>query len=180
MDVLRYGLDAQAEEIDERVKALRERQAILLREQPPRLWAVIGESAIQQAVGGVKVMREQLTHLGELARRQHIVVQVLPHTAGAHPGLTGAFVVFTLPRDPDIVCVENMTGTLHGPTGRTTQLQRRVRSPPGNGPEPGRLTSASPSSRPAPPRKTRPSGACGRAGIALPWYGVVRCATSSA
>ncbi|MDT0347285.1 helix-turn-helix domain-containing protein [Streptomyces litchfieldiae] len=103
-------------DVDDLVKVLHERQVVLDREppeQPPRLWAVIGESAIRQTVGGVKVMREQLTHLGELTERQHIVLQVLPHTAGAHAGLTGAFVVFGLPRDPDVVSVENMTGTLY-------------------------------------------------------------------
>ncbi|MDT0270680.1 helix-turn-helix transcriptional regulator [Streptomyces sp. DSM 44915] len=103
-------------DMDELVKVLRERQAILRRElpdQPPRLWAIVGESAVRQAVGGVEVMRAQLTHLGELTEHPHIVLQVLPHGAGAHAGLTGAFVVFGLPRNPDVVSVENMTGTLY-------------------------------------------------------------------
>ena len=43
------------------------------------------------------------------------MVQVLSHTAGAHAGLNGAFVVFGFPheREPDIICVENLTGTLY-------------------------------------------------------------------
>ncbi|MDT0318422.1 helix-turn-helix transcriptional regulator [Streptomyces sp. DSM 44918] len=100
-------------DIDERVKVIRERQTVLERKSPARLWAVIGESAIRQTVGGVNVMREQLTHLSGMTAYQHIVIQVLPHTAGAHAGLTGAFVVFGLPQDPSVVCVENMTGTLY-------------------------------------------------------------------
>ncbi|MFR9727058.1 helix-turn-helix domain-containing protein [Streptomyces sp. MS19] len=100
-------------DIDELVKVLGERRAALERAHPPRIWVIIGESAIRQTIGGVEVMREQLTHLAELADRQHIFVQVLPHAAGAHAGLAGAFVIFGLPRDPDVVSVENMTGTLY-------------------------------------------------------------------
>lgn len=100
-------------DVDALVKVRRERQAILEREQPPRLWAIIGESAIRQTVGGAAVMRDQLRRLEELTEKQHVVIQVLPHTAGAHAGLNGAFVVFSFVREHDIVCVENMTGTLY-------------------------------------------------------------------
>jgi transcriptional regulator with XRE-family HTH domain len=100
-------------DIDERVKVLRERQAVLEREQPPRVWAIIGESAIRQAIGGARVMRDQFARLELLADYPNVVVQVLPHSAGAHAGLNGAFVIFGLPRDPDVVSVENMTGTLY-------------------------------------------------------------------
>lgn len=100
-------------DVDRLVRVLRERQAILANEHPPRLWAIIGESAIRQTIGGSAVMREQLAYLETLSEHQHIVVQILPHSAGAHPGLTGAFVLFALPHDADVVCVENMTGTLY-------------------------------------------------------------------
>jgi transcriptional regulator with XRE-family HTH domain len=100
-------------EVDELVKVRRERQEILERLHPPRLWAILGESAIRQTIGGPAVMREQLGRLETLTGYPHIVIQVLPHSAGAHAGLTGGFVMFTLPRDPDVVSVENMTGTLY-------------------------------------------------------------------
>ena len=39
-------------------------------------------------------MRDQLTHLAGMARRPHIVVQVIPLEASAHQGLNGgAFVI---------------------------------------------------------------------------------------
>ncbi|MGW2257415.1 helix-turn-helix domain-containing protein [Streptomyces sp. NPDC001780] len=97
------------------VDVRRERQAVLAREKPTRLWAILGESAIRQTVGGADVMREQLKRLEAFAQQQHVLIQVLPHRAGAHPGLSGAFVVFGFPdvREADIVCVENMTGTLY-------------------------------------------------------------------
>ncbi|MGP3968798.1 helix-turn-helix domain-containing protein [Streptomyces sp. 6N223] len=99
--------------IDELVKIRRERQAVLEREQPPRVWAIIGESAIRQAIGGAQVMRDQLARLEMLTEYPNVVIQVLPHSAGAHAGLNGAFVIFGLPKDPDVVSVENMTGTLY-------------------------------------------------------------------
>jgi transcriptional regulator with XRE-family HTH domain len=100
-------------DIEALVKVRRERQAIVVRERPPRLWAIIGESALRQTVGGAVVMREQLLWLEELTENQHVMIQVLPHSAGAHAGLNGAFVVLGFPRSPAIVCVENMTGTLY-------------------------------------------------------------------
>ncbi|MGW4237054.1 helix-turn-helix domain-containing protein [Streptomyces sp. NPDC004749] len=92
-----------------------ERQKALVGERPVRLWTIVGESAIRQAVGGAAVLREQLRHLEECARQRRVVVQVLPHRVGAHAGLNGGFVVFGFPseHEADIVCVENMTGTLY-------------------------------------------------------------------
>ncbi|WP_129839022.1 helix-turn-helix transcriptional regulator [Streptomyces sp. RFCAC02] len=100
-------------DVDKLVRIRFERQTILGRDQPPRLWAILGEAALRQTVGGADVMVEQIRHLEKLTASQHIVIQVLPYSAGAHAGLTGPFVCFSLPRDPDIVCVENMTGTLY-------------------------------------------------------------------
>ncbi|MEC4015155.1 helix-turn-helix domain-containing protein [Streptomyces sp. H27-D2] len=102
-------------DIESLVKIRRERQAILDREGPPRLWFIIGESAIRQLVGGPAVMREQLDRLEQLTSLQHVMIQVLPHGAGAHAGLNGPFVIFgfSAERGPDIVCLENLTGTLY-------------------------------------------------------------------
>ncbi|MFB4196584.1 helix-turn-helix domain-containing protein [Streptomyces carpaticus] len=100
-------------DVERLVKVLCERQTILTGERPPRLWAILGESAIRQTIGGAAVLREQLAHLEAMGKHQNIVIQVLPHNAGAHTGLAGAFVIFGLDRDSDVVCVENMTGTLY-------------------------------------------------------------------
>ncbi|MFI1867867.1 DUF5753 domain-containing protein [Streptomyces jumonjinensis] len=73
----------------------------------------LGESAIRQTVGGTAVMLEQLDHLDAMTALPHVTIQVLPHSAGAHAGLAGGFVVFAFPseRETDIVCVETQTGT---------------------------------------------------------------------
>ncbi|MFI0925832.1 helix-turn-helix domain-containing protein [Streptomyces sp. NPDC021012] len=55
------------------------------------LWVVLDESALRRVVGSREIMREQLEHLHALSTEPHITVEVLPHSAGAHPGLTGQF-----------------------------------------------------------------------------------------
>jgi Domain of unknown function (DUF5753) len=92
--ILSTGVGATEDEIEELVAARMERQRILERDHPPELWVILDEGVLRRPVGGSDVMREQLIHLGEMARRPHVVVQVIPLGAGGHQGLNGgAFVV---------------------------------------------------------------------------------------
>ncbi|MFF4603721.1 helix-turn-helix domain-containing protein [Streptomyces sp. NPDC001339] len=78
----------------EKVVAVRERRkAILDREKPLHVWAIIGEAALLTAVGGPEVMAEQIGHLLLLGQRSNISLQLLPFAAGAHLGMSGAFVL---------------------------------------------------------------------------------------
>jgi transcriptional regulator with XRE-family HTH domain len=63
------------------------RQRIVLGGRAPRLAVVIAEGALRQAVGGLRVMREQLEWLAELAESG--LVNTLPDGGGLGPG-TGA------------------------------------------------------------------------------------------
>lgn len=81
----RIGSDP--DEVDEKVAARMERQVILGRAKPPELWVVVDEGVLHRPVGGPDVMREQLKHLCEMARRPNIVVRVLPASLGVHDGL---------------------------------------------------------------------------------------------
>ncbi|MET9570562.1 helix-turn-helix transcriptional regulator [Streptomyces virginiae] len=65
--------------------------------RPFRLWVVLDESALRRLVGSRQVMREQLQHLNRLGAQPHITVQVLPHSAGAHPGISGQFSILDFP-----------------------------------------------------------------------------------
>jgi transcriptional regulator with XRE-family HTH domain len=92
--VLSTRVGATEDEIDEAVTARLARQQILERDQPPELWAILDEGVLHRPVGGPDVMRGQLPHLLSMARRPHIVVQVIPLAAGAHEGMRGgAFVI---------------------------------------------------------------------------------------
>ncbi|MFD3724184.1 helix-turn-helix domain-containing protein [Streptomyces sp. NPDC058671] len=78
-----------------------------------RVEAVLDESALRRVVGSREIMREQLEHLHALSTEPHILVQVLPHTAGAHPGMTGPFSLLRFPggREP-VVYLQKFTSDL--------------------------------------------------------------------
>jgi transcriptional regulator with XRE-family HTH domain len=105
---------APAEEVEKRVTARIERQALLDREDPPRLWGIMDEAAVRRQVGGREVMRGQLGRLREAATRPNVMLQVIPFDAGSHPGMDGAFVVleFPDPADQSIVYTESAAGGL--------------------------------------------------------------------
>jgi hypothetical protein len=50
--------------VSELTAARLDRQAILYRDDPPHVWAVIDEAVLSRRVGAGKVMHDQLTHLG--------------------------------------------------------------------------------------------------------------------
>jgi hypothetical protein len=114
--ILQGGIARLAdEEIERRVEVRMRRQALLHRPNPPALWAVLDEAAIRRQVGGPETMAEQMKHLAAIAVLPHVDVQVIPFTAGAHPGTPGAFVVigFADPADRDVVYIETMAGDLY-------------------------------------------------------------------
>ncbi len=105
---------ATGDEVENRVSARMERQALLRRDSPPHLWAIIDEAAARRRVGGPDVMRGQLARLHEAAAAPNITVQAIPFDAGAHPGMDGSFVVleFPDPADQSIVYTESAAGGL--------------------------------------------------------------------
>jgi transcriptional regulator with XRE-family HTH domain len=113
--VIRGGLPMAGEpEVEDRVQARMERQAVLTKEAPLKLWAIIDEAALRRVVGGGKVMRTQLAHLADMVKVPNITFQVIPFDAGAHPGMPGAFVLmdFTDPMDTDLIYIDSMAGDL--------------------------------------------------------------------
>jgi transcriptional regulator with XRE-family HTH domain len=94
------------DELDRDAAARIERQNILMREDPPKLWVVLGEGVLRQAVGGVRVMREQLDHLLSLAEAQGIVLQVLPFAVSDAPGVDGPAALFEFDDSPPVAYLE--------------------------------------------------------------------------
>ena len=82
------------DELERDAAARVERQSILMRDDPPKLWVVLNEGVLRQAVGGARVMREQLDHLLSLADAQGIVLQVLPFAVPDAPGVDGPAAIF--------------------------------------------------------------------------------------
>jgi transcriptional regulator with XRE-family HTH domain len=101
-------------EIENRVAARMERQPTLLKDDAPKLWAIMDEAALRRLVGGHDVMRQQVARLLEARSLPNVTIQVIPYGAGAHPGMDGSFVIlgFPDPDDPSIVYVESAAGGL--------------------------------------------------------------------
>ncbi|MGW0420279.1 helix-turn-helix domain-containing protein [Streptomyces sp. NPDC003015] len=104
-----------AEQAARRLKVrLRRQHRIYDLTRPLRLWVVLDESALRRVVGSPDVMREQLEHLNALGTEPHITVQVLPHTVGAHPGLSGQFSILTFAENSGgVVYLERFTSDLY-------------------------------------------------------------------
>jgi len=115
--------DDTADEITRRVEVRLARQAVLARDDPPRLWAVISEAVVRRAVGGQAVMAEQLRALASERERSVVTVQVLPFSAGEHPAMAGSFVILDFPDpEPAAVYLENASSALY--LERITDVQR--------------------------------------------------------
>ena len=113
--VIRGGLPtASQEDVEHRVQARMERQQVLTKGEPLKLWAVVDEAALRRLVGSTEVMRTQLRHLVEAVSEPHITLQVIPFSSGAHAGMPGAFVLmdFADPMDTDLIYIDSMAGDL--------------------------------------------------------------------
>lgn len=110
-------------EVEQRVKIRTERQRVLGRVNPPKLWAIVDEAAVRRSVGGPAVMREQLRHLLAVTEDPNITLQIVPFAAGAHAGMDGPFVILDLPdaEYPGVVFIESLGGdvVLEDPTDLT-------------------------------------------------------------
>jgi len=91
------------------------RQALLTGPEAPRLHAIIDEAALRRVVGSKAIMREQLQHLMEAAKRPNVVIQVIPYSAGAYMPMEGGFIILRFPgtTDADVVCIDILTRSLY-------------------------------------------------------------------
>jgi transcriptional regulator with XRE-family HTH domain len=98
------------DKLDQILAARMKRQEILARGKPPRLWVVLDEKALRCDVGGPEVMRGQIAHLIELARRPYITIQIVPEGRGAYVGLTGPITILSFDEGPDVAYLESQVG----------------------------------------------------------------------
>lgn len=102
----------------DRLRALVElrvrREELFDSDNPPSFQFMLDEAVVRRLVGGATVMRSQLRRLIELADRPNITVEVIPFSAGLHPGMKGPFEIieFADPSDSDIVFLESPRGDI--------------------------------------------------------------------
>lgn len=106
------GVYEEEEVHSQRVAVRMARQAVLTRDPPPQMLAILDEAVLRRPIGGPDVLRRQLLRLVEASEQQMITIQVLPFDAGAHSALAGSFIVlqFANGSDDPLVYSEGMTG----------------------------------------------------------------------
>jgi transcriptional regulator with XRE-family HTH domain len=97
------------DKIDRYVEARLERQTLLDREHPPKMFFVLDEAVIRRRVGGAGVMKRQLQRLEDLGSRPEISIQIMPFAHGAYLGMWGPFILLDLagPGDPTSLYSDN-------------------------------------------------------------------------
>ncbi len=116
-------LEYAADRVDKLVEIRIRRQELL--EEPKRLFFfILDEAAIRRQVGAPTnpgIMRRQLRRLIEIARQPNITIEIVPFSAGVHPGMKGPFTVLEFPGDvEDILYLENARGGASNPSALLT------------------------------------------------------------
>jgi transcriptional regulator with XRE-family HTH domain len=102
-------------------QARQRRQELHDREDPPQMHFIYDEAVVRRLVGGAAAMRRQLEQLKRFGQLDHITIQVLPFSVGAHRSMRGPFILleFDDPKDDDLLYQEqasNSTTTRDDPT----------------------------------------------------------------
>ena len=74
------------DDMEHDVLARKDRQTVFTEENRPQLAFILSESCLRRNIGGPEVMREQLLHLVDMARRRNVHIQVLPFNARTYAG----------------------------------------------------------------------------------------------
>lgn len=102
------------------VAARMTRQEIFERLDRPRAWFIMDENALTRAIGGPGVMKAQLARLLEVSEEPRTVIQVVPRSVVAHPGLAGPFTLLEFNEGADVLYVDGFS------QGRTALDPREV------------------------------------------------------
>ncbi|GAA3891580.1 helix-turn-helix domain-containing protein [Streptomyces sedi] len=114
--LLRTGFPGASDaELERRVALRMERQELLTRPRAPLLWAVIEEHVLRRRVGSQAAMLQQVDRLIEATQLPNVTLQIMPFSAGPHPGMFGPFQLFRfeIPELPDIIYAESLTGATY-------------------------------------------------------------------
>ena len=101
---------------DENVRKLVElrtrRRDLLVGADAPKFSFVLDESVVHRVVGNPAATSKQFRHLVSTAELPSVTIQIVPFTAGLHPGMGGAFEVveFDDTDDENIVYFEDQRG----------------------------------------------------------------------
>ncbi|MFC4562775.1 helix-turn-helix domain-containing protein [Nocardiopsis mangrovi] len=102
------NLVRDASEIDKVVAARLERQKLITADQPPDVWAVIDQHALELLLAhDSDIAAEQISHVIDIAEAANsVTIQVLPTSAGLHSGMVGPFVILDYADGDPLVFIE--------------------------------------------------------------------------
>ncbi|MFJ8540447.1 helix-turn-helix domain-containing protein [Streptomyces sp. NPDC093586] len=120
-----FGKDMPEELIERGVEARLARQELLEEAEGRQFFFILDESVVHRLTGGRGVMRAQLEHLADLSMRDHITIQILPFSVGAHPGIQGPFTLFEFQAEEmeDALFIEDSRGVSY-PGGSAEETRR--------------------------------------------------------
>nr|MDT0659225.1 helix-turn-helix transcriptional regulator [Micromonospora sp. DSM 115978] len=125
--MLRVGGVNTPDEVERILADRLARQAILAREDPPYLVAVIDEVVLRRLLGDRSVMRGQLLRLAEISEcSPHVQVRVIPSAVPWHTGLAGPFVLARLGDGTELAYVDGqLRGEIYADPADIATLGRR-------------------------------------------------------
>jgi transcriptional regulator with XRE-family HTH domain len=110
--IRQFGQRPTTERVNALVELRMTRQELLQRPDSPQLNFILDEAVVRRLVGGKTVMGRQVRHIMQIASMPKVMIEVVPFSAGVHPGMHGPFVVieFPDPEDADVLYLENPRG----------------------------------------------------------------------
>ena len=89
--------EALAQDVSTAVDLRMKRQQLLRQPEMPLMFFIMDEAAVRRLVGGQEAMRRQIQRLLDESDKPTVTIEVVPFSAGAHPGMQGPFMLFEFP-----------------------------------------------------------------------------------
>jgi hypothetical protein len=96
-----YDEKSSADRVAALVDLRTRRKDLLTSEGAPRFTFVLDESVIHRVVGSPSIMSQQLQSLANVAELPNVTIQIVPFTAGLHPGMKQSFELIQFAEAPD-------------------------------------------------------------------------------
>jgi transcriptional regulator with XRE-family HTH domain len=97
------NLDSQVTQQDLKtgIEMRMKRQQVLQQPEMPLMFFIMDEAVVRRLVGGKEAMRRQIKRLLDESDKPTVTIEVVPFSAGAHPGMQGPFMLFEFPDAAD-------------------------------------------------------------------------------
>lgn len=95
-------------DLEKKIALRLQRQLVLDRLNPPWFWMILDEAALRRAIGGPRLMADQLSWLLDLCQRPRVHVQVLPLSRPVPAAVGGSLSLLTLPQGRQVAYTEGI------------------------------------------------------------------------